>query len=87
MSAPEHIELRVVEILRENALNHSSRALDLDAPLGESGIGLDSLALVQFLTALEGEYRIRLPLDFWSGADRASLRQCAEAVLTLDETR
>ena len=44
MSAPEHIELRVVEILRENALNHSSRALDLDAPLGELDRGAQARA-------------------------------------------
>lgn len=87
MNGREHIELRVVEILRESALNHSTRALDLDAPLGEAGIGLDSLALVQFLTALEAEYGVRLPLDFWADADRVSLRRCAGEILALHETR
>jgi len=84
---PEAIEQRVVALLRESVMNHSTRDLDLDHPLGEAGLGLDSLALVQFLTAVEAEYHVRLSLDFWSRADQASLRLCAEAVMSADARR
>jgi acyl carrier protein len=77
----EAVEQRVVELVRECAMNQSTREVDLDDPLGDAGLGLDSLALVQFLTALEGAYKVQIPLEFWSRADEASLRQCADEIM------
>jgi len=72
---------RVIRTLRETALGGSEREISIDEPLGEAGLGLDSLALVQFLVALEKEHKISLPMEFWSRADRASIRDCIDLLL------
>jgi len=76
----DQIEERLVKVLRASALSGSTREIEMDAPLGEEGVGLDSLALVQFLVALETEYKVRLPVDFWARADQMSLSQCGDFV-------
>ena len=63
-------------------MNGSTRDVDFDAPLGEHGVGVDSLGLVQFMLALETAYQLRVPVEFWARADQVSLRKCVEIVLT-----
>lgn len=77
------VEQRVLQLLRDSALNGSTRALDIDEPMGEAGLGLDSLSLVQFLMSLETTYSVQLPVDFWADAAQRSLRHCADVVLSM----
>ena len=77
------VEQHVAQLLRDCALNGSTRDLDIDEPMGETGLGLDSLALVQFLVSLEKTYSLQLPVEFWSDAAQRSLRQCADVVLAI----
>ena len=78
---PVDVQERLAQALRAGALSGSERHLPLDDPLGEAGLGLDSLALVQFLVAVEREFGIRVPVDVWARADLISLRDCAGIVI------
>lgn len=80
MSASTDIARRLVEILRQTALEGSEREFQMTDSLGEEGLGLDSLGMVQFLTAVEKEYSVKLPVAFWSGADSTSVEDCVMAV-------
>jgi acyl carrier protein len=54
---------------------------DSGRPLGEDGLGLDTLALVEFLAAVEKEFGTKVPVDVWSRIDQLTLDDCAEVVL------
>ena len=69
-------------ILRETALDGSDRDIVSGDSLGEDGIGLDSLALVQFLSAIEREFNAQIPVDVWSRVDQLTLDECAGVVLS-----
>ena len=75
------VQERLTRILRDGPLGGSGRALSLDDPLGEVGLGLDSLALVQFLVAVEREFGIRIALETWSRAEQISIRECAGMIV------
>ena len=45
------VERDIVQLLRQTALSGSDREIRTLDPLGELGLGLDSLALVQFYWA------------------------------------
>lgn len=77
------VEKCILQLLRDCALNGSTRDIDIDEPMGEAGLGLDSLSLMQFLVSLEKTYSVQLPVDFWSDAAQRSLRQCADLVLAI----
>jgi acyl carrier protein len=68
---PSGIEEAVLSTLRECSLGGSDREVSLSDPLGELGLGLDSLALLEFVTALEKKFRIQFPDDIWT--DRGDL--------------
>ena len=75
------IEREAVEVLRRSSLSGSDREVGLDDALGEQGLGLDSLALVEFVTALENRFRIELPDDVWTERDRLSIRYCVDVIM------
>jgi acyl carrier protein len=81
MATREQVAQRLVGILRSSVLDGSDRDVGLGAALGEDGLGLDSLALVEFLTAVEKEFGAKVPVDVWSRIDQLTLDDCAEAVL------
>ena len=55
------IEKRVKEVLIKNALKDiDSKELDIDSPLIEYGVGLDSVATLEIVVALEEEFQIRI---------------------------
>ncbi len=76
----EQIRERLHTLLSTAILDGSDRDVPSGAPLGEAGIGLDSLALVQFLTAVEQEFTTEIPLQMWSDVSQLSLDDCAAAV-------
>ncbi|MEO8462856.1 MAG: acyl carrier protein [Chloroflexota bacterium] len=73
----EAIQHEVLRVLREDVLLGSDRAVDLDAPLGP-GVGLDSLALMEFLGALEGAFEVEFPETLWSDRSDFTLRRLIE---------
>jgi acyl carrier protein/GNAT superfamily N-acetyltransferase len=73
-------EDELVRIVREELLLGSERAIPLDAPLGELGLGLDSLALVNLLTRIESSFGVELPDDVWTARGPLSLADLAEVI-------
>jgi acyl carrier protein/GNAT superfamily N-acetyltransferase len=76
----EAAQEEILRILREEVLLRSERPIPLEAPLGELGLGLDSLALVQLLTAVEAAFAIDLPDDIWVARGPLSLADLADLV-------
>ena len=55
------IEKRVKKVLVENALKDiDPKELSVDSPLIEYGVGLDSVATLELVVALEEEFQIRI---------------------------
>lgn len=69
----------IVSVLRQTTMI-GEREVDPDAPLGEQGLGLDSLALVKFLTALENHFDLELPEDVWIDRQALTLTRLGEAI-------
>jgi acyl carrier protein/ribosomal protein S18 acetylase RimI-like enzyme len=67
----------IVGILRRDTLAESGRFLSPTAHLGETGLGLDSLALVAFITALEKRFRVLFPDEIWTDRERMTLQKIA----------
>ena len=77
----EEVAGRLADILRASVLDGSDRDIGNGAPLGENGVGLDSLALVEFLAAVEKDFGAKIPVEVWSRIDQLTLDDCAEALL------
>ena len=60
------LEGEVVQILRRCELSGSPREVSIEDPLGELGLGLDSLALAEFIVALEKAYDVEIPETIWT---------------------
>jgi acyl carrier protein len=57
----ENIRLRIKKVLVENLLKDMEvDELGNDAPLIEYGVGVDSVSRLEFLVALEEEFRVKL---------------------------
>ncbi|MEK9137122.1 MAG: phosphopantetheine-binding protein, partial [Bacteroidota bacterium] len=78
------IEKEIIEILRCHALTHSRREISLELPLGDLGLGLDSLALIEFVTALEKRFRIEIPDSIWLDKGKLTLSDFVETILKAD---
>lgn len=72
------IEDLVLDTLRRTALSGSRRTVGLDEPLGELGLGLDSLALIEFATAIEKRFQVQLPDEMWMDRGQLSLRRLSD---------
>jgi acyl carrier protein len=70
-------ETAVVAILRRGVLLNSDREVDVDAPMGASGLGLDSLALAELLVAVEEELGVELPQEAWAASAQLTPRRLA----------
>ncbi len=70
----------ITNILRRDILRGSSRTIHADHPLGEGGIGLDSLALVELITALENHFDIDIPEGDWVNRGQLTLAALARIV-------
>jgi len=80
MAAPTDTIQRLAELLRTTVIGDSDREIEANVPLGAEGVGLDSLAMVQFLTTVESEFGLEIPNDVWSSAAELSLDQLAHVV-------
>lgn len=70
-------ETKVVAILRRNVLLESEREVDLDAPIGAAGLGLDSISIAELLVAIEEEFAVELPSEAWAAGARQTARGLA----------
>jgi acyl carrier protein/GNAT superfamily N-acetyltransferase len=75
------IEAEVTSTLRDDVLGGSDRELDPSVPMGELGLGLDSLALVEFVTALENQYGIQFPEEFWVERGQLTLKHFIDVIV------
>jgi acyl carrier protein/GNAT superfamily N-acetyltransferase len=65
------LKLEIVAVLRQVAPGGSLREISDSDSLGEFGFGLDSLALLHFITALEKRFDVEIPETVW--VDRGQL--------------
>jgi GNAT superfamily N-acetyltransferase/acyl carrier protein len=79
MTSPLAINLRT--ILRRHALIQGDRQIATNLPLGATGLGLDSLALLQFITAVENQYEIELPETIWTEKGELTIERFESLVL------
>ena len=77
---PATVEQAIARIIRDELLLGSEREIPLDQPLGELGVGLDSLALVNLLTAVEAAFQVELSDDIWTERGPLSVNDLAEIV-------
>jgi acyl carrier protein/GNAT superfamily N-acetyltransferase len=76
----EAAQEEILRIVREELLFGSERPIPLDAPLGDLGVGLDSLALVKLLTAVETNFGVDIPDDVWTARGPLSVATLADLV-------
>jgi acyl carrier protein/GNAT superfamily N-acetyltransferase len=72
------VEEEIARIIRDELLLGSERAIPFDEPLGELGIGLDSLALVHLLAGVEAAYGVELDDEIWTEREPLSVNDLAE---------
>lgn len=61
----EDIRAAIVQTVRRTAFAGSSREIPLDSPLGEDGLGLDSMAIVELFTEIEERFGVELFESDW----------------------
>ncbi|MEW5795012.1 MAG: acyl carrier protein [Candidatus Zixiibacteriota bacterium] len=74
------LEQEVAGILRRVAFSGSDREINSEDPLGEFGLGLDSLALTTFITALENRFEIEIPESIWVERGQMSFKDLVELI-------
>jgi acyl carrier protein/GNAT superfamily N-acetyltransferase len=79
-------EQEIARIVRHELLFGSERPIPFDEPLGELGLGLDSLALVNLLTAVEAEFGVELSDDIWTERGPLSIDDLADLVRSAPRT-
>ncbi len=79
----EQIKAEITRLLRRRALAGSGREIPLDAPLGETGLGLDSLAMVEFITALEKTFEVEFLENIWVEREKFTPGNFVEMILSL----
>lgn len=80
------VEQEITRIVRDELLLGSERPIPPDKALGEAGVGLDSLALVNLLTAVEADFGVDLPDDIWTARGPLSLNDLVDVVATTPRT-
>ncbi|MCX6826816.1 MAG: acyl carrier protein, partial [candidate division Zixibacteria bacterium] len=79
----EQITAEILRLLRCRALAGSNRDISIDAPLGEAGLGLDSLAMVEFITALEKTFEVEFPEIIWVDREKFTPGNFVEIIIGL----
>jgi acyl carrier protein len=83
---PAVAEQEIARIIRDELLLGSGREIPFDQPLGELGVGLDSLALVNLLTAVEAAFGVELSDDIWTERGPLSVEDLADLVRSAPRT-
>jgi len=74
------IKDKVLDILRKSILKGSKREISLHEPLGELGLGLDSLSMVVFFIELEDTFQVEFPEDLWTDRNQFTLHRFIEHI-------
>jgi len=74
------VEQEITRIVRDELFLGSERPIPPDTALGELGVGLDSLALVNLLAAVEDVFAVDLPDDVWIARGPLSLNDLVDIV-------
>lgn len=74
------VERELVDLVRDDLLGGTDRPIQLDEPLGQSGVGLDSLGVLQLVTAIEAEFGIAVPDDFLTSHGSVTLAEIVDFV-------
>ena len=83
----DEVERELIRIVRDDLFGGSDRPIPLDEPLGPSGVGLDSLGVLQFVTAVEARFGIDLPDDFLAARAALSFGELVDFVAASSPTR
>lgn len=75
------VELQILRIFRQITLRKDDSLVLLSRPLGDLGLGLDSLALVEFVAALEATYSIIISDSVWTERGQLSLSDFVSIVM------
>jgi acyl carrier protein len=67
-------EREVVRLVLEVKGQRGNGEFPLDSPLGGSGVGLDSLKLVEFVLSFEKKFKVRVPSEVWDGKETVTTR-------------
>jgi acyl carrier protein len=78
----EEIRQRAIDILEKYILKRELTNISEDEPLGEDGIGVDSMSFLKYLTELEKEFGIEIEDDFW---DYKYIKKIGEIVDYIDK--
>jgi len=81
-----NVEEEIARVIRDELLLGSERAIPFDEPLGELGVGLDSLALVNLLSGVEAAFGVELDDEIWTERDPLSVNELAEILRTMPRT-
>jgi acyl carrier protein/GNAT superfamily N-acetyltransferase len=81
----DEIRIALLALLRERVLGGSDREIDPGSPLGEQGLGLDSLALLEFVTATEQKFDIEFPDSIWTDRGALSPESFIDLILEYQE--
>lgn len=80
----EGAQREIKRVVREQLLFGSERELPVDVPLGE--LGLDSLALLHLIVAIEETFGVQLPDNFLARRDPISIRDLSDMVVAAPRT-
>jgi acyl carrier protein/GNAT superfamily N-acetyltransferase len=78
----DHIERDIIQVLRKSSLGGSEREISLHDPLGELGLGLDSLALVEFVTAIEKRFHLQISEEIWTDRGKLTLDHLINVIVS-----
>jgi acyl carrier protein len=67
-------------------MGNSDKEIQVSDQIGYLGLGLDSLALVTFVTELENQYGIQFPEDFWVEQDQLTLQHFVDEIVGSDRS-
>jgi acyl carrier protein/GNAT superfamily N-acetyltransferase len=74
------VEQQAIDLLCQGVLRGAGREIQADQPLGEQGLGLDSLALAEFITALENRFELEFEDEIWSARDQLTLGKLVDLI-------
>ena len=80
----QEVQHEIERVLREQLLFGSERELPIDSPLGE--LGLDSLALLHLILAVEETFGVHLPDNLLVRRDPLSMRDLIDMVVATPRT-
>lgn len=75
------IENEIVTMLRKCALLQAEHDVPLSMPLGRLGLGLDSLAMIQLVMAVENRFEIEISEKIWVDVAQLTVNKLVELIL------